>query len=302
MKAIGIGWARRSGGVAAFVLAGLGLLACGPSSTDGGDEASGEGSVVLARIGDEVVTTQDLGPLPPKANAANRLDALVRRKIAIAEARRQGLQNAPKLRAELEQIQRNARLQEEALLRNAFFNSIRLGLTLSEDELREHYEKTKERYTERQWDLRMQGFPNEDAALAANAALGAGDRLDPAQSDAPGPLPSDKLPRAVLPILHELQAPGDRKVVPLDRWTIVELEAYLPAAQLPFEAVRPKVELSLRAIRAEERMRAEIDRLRKELNVTIDEAALAAFVAAQAAAPPADAAPAPAGAAAPPAP
>jgi hypothetical protein len=83
-------------------------------------------------------------------------------------------------------------------------------------------------------------------------------------------------------------------VVPLDRWTVVELEAYLPAAQLPFEAVRDKVEMSLRAIRSEELMRAEIDRLRAAKDVTIDEAALAAHAAGNPESPPAQAAPAPA--------
>jgi hypothetical protein len=208
---------------------------------------------------------------------------LVRRKLAIAEARRRGLQNEPKVRAALDEIHRNAQVQEEGLLRNALFNSIRLGIEVSEEDLREQYENTKERYVERQWALRMQGFPNEEAALAANAALGADGRLDPQQSEATGLVPAEKLPRGVLPILHELLQPGDRKVIALDRWTIVELEEYQPAAQLPFETVRPKVELSVRAIRAEEKLREELDRLRAEMKIEVDEAALAAHVAEQAA-------------------
>lgn len=297
MKAPGFQRIRCAARVAVFALAGSASLACGGPSQEGDAASPAPGGVVLARIGDEVITTEDLGALPPKANPANRLDALVRRKLAILEARRRGLQNEPKVRADLEQIQRNAVFQEEALLRNALFNSIRVGLQVSEEDVLAHYERTKDRYVERQWALRMQGFANEEAALAALAALGATGRLDPAQSEAPGPLPADKLPPGVLPILHELTQPGQHRVVPLDRWTIVEFEAYLPAAQLPFETVRPKVELSLRAMLAEELMRAEIDRLRTEMKVTIDEGALAAFAAVQSEPPPA--APAPAAAPAP---
>jgi hypothetical protein len=288
LKAIASRRGSRTVQGALSLLLGLSSLACGPTSTEVDTSASTEvdasarpaaGGVVLARIGDDVITTEDLGPLPPRAIPANRLDVLIRRRLAIIEARRRGLENEPKVKAAIEELHRNALNQEEGLLRNALFNSIRLGLTVTEEELLAHYEATKERYLERQWALRMQGFENEDAALAANAALGTSGRLDPAQSDAPGPLPSDKLPRGVLPILHELVQPGDRRVLPLDRWTIVELEAYLPAAQLSFEAVRPKVELSLRAIRAEEQLRAELERVRKEMNVTVDEAALAAWAA-----------------------
>ena len=282
MKAIGSHRGGRTLQGALSLLLGLSALACGPTSTEVDASAPpAAGGVVLARIGDDVITTEDLGPLPPKAIPANRLDVLIRRRLAIIEARRRGLENEPKVKAAIEELHRNALNQEEGLLRNALFNSIRLGLTVTEEDLLAHYEATKERYLERQWALRMQGFENEDAALAANAALGANGRLDPTQSEAPGPLPADKLPRGVLPILHELVSPGDRRVVPLDRWTIVELEAYLPAAQLSFEVVRPKVELSLRAIRAEEQLRAELQRVRTEMNVTVDEAALAAWAAAK---------------------
>ena len=276
------------------MLAGLAVLACEQSAPDAGESSAAKGSVVLARVGQEVVTADDLGFLPPKADASARLEVLVRRKLAIQEARRRGLQNEPKIRAEIEELHRNSARQEEGLLRNALYNSIRLGLVVSEEDLRALYEKTKERYTERQWALRTQSYPNDEDARAADAALGATGHLDPAQSQAPGPLPSEKLPPGILIILHELQKPGDRKVVPLDRWTVVELEAYLPAAQLPFEAVRDKVEMSLRAIRSEELLRVEIDRLRAAKDVTIDEAALAAHAAANPESPPAQAAPAPA--------
>ncbi len=284
----------RSGWRVLLLLAVLASLACGPSAPVGGESKPADGDVVLARIGKEVVTTRDYGVVPPKADPTQRLEVLVRRKLALAEARRRGLDNDPKVRGEIEEIRQNTLRQEEAVLRNALFNSIRLGLQVSEEDLRAQYEKTKDRYLERQWSLRTQSFASEDEARAAEAKLGANGRLDPKQSEAPGPLPAEKLKGPVLVILHELKQPGDRKVVALDRWTIVELVEYLPAAQIPFEAVRDKVELNLRAIRAEEMLGEQLDKVRSEIGVTIDEAALAAYVEAQRQTPPAAAAPAPA--------
>jgi hypothetical protein len=280
------GWRRRL-----LLAAALGSLACGQAAPVGGDSKPGEGDVVLAHVGKDVVRASELGALPPLADPTQRLDVIIRRKLALAEARRRGLENDPKVRGELEEIRQNSLRQEEGVLRNALFNSVRLGLTVSEEELRAQYEKTKDRYLERQWSLRTQGFASEDEARAADARLGAKGRLDPQQSEAPGPLPAEKLKGPVLVILHELKQPGDRKVVALDRWTIVELVEYLPAAQLPFEAVREKVDLNLRAIRAEELLRAQLDQARTEMGVKVDEAALAAYVAAQRQAPPAAAAP-----------
>lgn len=283
MKTRGSDRERRATRVAGVLIAGLALVACGEASEPAAESAPAQGSPVLARFGDGgVVTAEDLGPLGPRANGMNRLDALIRRRLVVEEALRRGLDKQEKVQAGFAEIERNATNQREALLRNAFFNSIRLAIPLSEEDVVAWYEQTKERYRERQWSLRMQAFPNEDAALAAAAALGPNGRLDPEKSEAPGPLPAEKLPQPVLPILHLLVQPGDRRIVPLDAWTIVELVEYLPDAQLPLEAVRPKVELSLQATRAEEQMRAEIERLRTQANVQIDEAALAAYAEEQA--------------------
>ena len=276
MKAIGIGRGGRSGRARLFVLAGLAVLACEKPAPEAGKSDAAKGSVVLARIGKEVVTAGELGALPPNADGKARLEMLVRRKLAIQEARRRGLENDPAVRAEIEVIRNNCARLEEGLLRNAFNKSIHRGMVLSEEDVRAHYEQTKASYVERQWMLRMQSYPNEEEARAAAAALGATGRLDPKQSEVLGPLPASELPRGLLTSLHELQKPGDRVVVPLNRWTVVELVEYLPSAQLPFELVRGKVEQSLRAVRAEELVRAEIDRLRAAKDVSIDEAALAA--------------------------
>ena len=114
------------------------------------------GSVVLARVGDEVVTADDLGILPPNGDAKARLEVLVRRKLAIAGgAPPRARERSEGPRAKSRRSAAIPRGMEEGLLRNALFNSIRLGLVVSEEDLRAHYEKTKERYTERQWALRI---------------------------------------------------------------------------------------------------------------------------------------------------
>ena len=52
--------------------------------------------VVLARVGDEVVTAEDLGFVPVWAKPSDRLESLVTRKLAAEEARRRGLAEVPK--------------------------------------------------------------------------------------------------------------------------------------------------------------------------------------------------------------
>lgn len=282
MRAVRSDRERCAGSLACALFASLALVACGEASRPDAGSAPPKTGTVLARIGEnEVVTTDDLGPLGPQANPSQRLEALIRRRLVVQEAIRRGLENEPKVRAGFAEIERHATTQREGLLRNALFNSIRLAIPISEEDVVAQYEKLKDRFRERQWALRMQSFPSEDAARAAAEALGKDGRLDPMYDLAPTPLPAEKLPRGVLTSLHELVKPGDRKVIPLEAWTIVELVEYLPDAQLPLEAVRQKVELSLQATRAEEQMRAEIDRVRTQTDVRIDEAALAAWVAEQ---------------------
>ena len=270
MKATGYGWT--SLGVLLCLLA---VFACEKRAQDAPEPTGDPGRVVLARVGDEVVTVEDLGFIPVREKPSSKLEMLVMRKLAAAEARRRGLAEEPQTRAKLAGYRHSALMWEEGLLRNALFNSIRLGFTFSEEELRAHFEKTKDRYIEPQWTLRVQKLASEAEARAADAELGATGRLDPAKSEALGPAPAGQLPPDLRPSLPLFEQPGDRQVLDLaGAWSLVELEAYLPAAPPPFEAARERVDQDLRAVRAELVLSEELARLRAE-QVVIDEAALA---------------------------
>jgi hypothetical protein len=202
---------------------------------------------------------------------------LVSRKLAAVEARRRGLADDPKTRAKIAEFRRNLATWEEGLLRNVLYNSIRQGMTLSEEVVRAHYEKTKKRYIEGRSELRLRTFASEAEARSAAKALGATGRLDPATSESLGPAPIEQLPADLQPVVRQLAQPGDRRIV--DRagvWTLVELEAYDANALPAFETVRVRVEQDLRAVLAEDAMNTELAKLRTE-QVKIDEAALANF-------------------------
>lgn len=205
-------------------------------------------------------------PVPARAArvaTGEREDRAARlRRLAAAEARRQGLDAAPEVRAALEEARREAAAQEEEVLRDALFARIRDGLVLSEEEVRAHYEAHRVRYTERRVRLRRQAFASEEAARAAQAALGPGGRLDPAAAEELGPLSiAAAAAEAVGPEVVALHRPGERVVVPREGGSaLVELVEVLPAEPLPFEAVRGQVEKSLRTLRAQEAFRAEIER------------------------------------------
>jgi hypothetical protein len=256
----------------------LAALACEkpkeqPAAEQAGVEADPQ-RVVLARVGDKVVTVEDLGFVPYRANVASKLETLVTRKLAAEEARRRGLENEPKTREKLAQFRHTALMWEEGLLRNALYNSIRLGLTLSEEELRTHFQQTQGKYTEPQWKLRIQKFASEAEARDAAARLGAAGRLDPAQGELIGPAPSAQLPPPLMGALPLLKAPGDRQVVDLSgSWALVELEELVPNAPMSFEAVRDQVDAELRAQRAEVMLTAELGKLRAA-QVSIDQQAL----------------------------
>ena len=246
-------------------------------------DALGEAAVVVARVGGEPILVREARALlrageasdPARRRAA--VEGVIVRRLAAAEARRRGLDSEAGLRAELGAVEHEARARQEALLRDALYARIREELALSEAELREHYEETRSRFLERQVRLRRRVFPDRAAAEAADAALGLAGRLDPTGREALGPAPVRALPPEVLPEALELQAPGDRVVVDAADGTaaVVELVEVLPAEAPAFEAVRERVEASLRTLRAQAAMRELLAERRAAASVGIDEAVLA---------------------------
>jgi hypothetical protein len=198
---------------------------------------------------------------PAQSPSEARTDRTARlRRLAAAEARRRGLDATPAVRAALEEVRRGAAAREEEVLRDALFARIRDGLVLSEEELRAHYEANRIRYTERRVRLRRQHFASEEEARAAEAALGPEGRLAPAAAEEIGPLSVAAATEAAGPEVVALRRPGERALVTREgASTLVELVEVLSAEPLPFESVRGQVEKSLRALRAQEAFRAQIE-------------------------------------------
>jgi len=242
-----------------------------------------ETALVVARLDGEPILLREARALLREGAAADpvrrraAVEGVITRRLAAAEARRRGLAAEPTLHAELDAVEREARARREALLRDALYARIREALVLSEAELRAHYAKIRSRFLERQVRLRRRGFPDRAAAEAAHAASRPEGRLDPGASEALGPAAVRALPAEMLPEVLELEAPGDRVVVDAAEGTaaLVELVEVLPAEAPAFEAVRERVEASLRTLRAQEAMRELLAERRAAASVEIDEAALA---------------------------
>ena len=173
--------------------------------------------MVLARVGDEVVTVEDLGFIPVTVNLTNKLETLVMRKLAAEEARRRGLAEEPKTREKLAQF-RNQRPDVGG--RAAPQRPLQLDPTrhdLQRGGAARPLRGDQNRYTAPQWKLRIQKFASEAEARAAAEKLGATGRLDPAQGESLGSAsPPSSFRSALLPVLPLLKQPGDRQVLDLE--------------------------------------------------------------------------------------
>lgn len=258
----------------AFVSGLLPTLSCNP--TDHATRGLQAADKVVARIGSHTITAGDLTAIRGERNDPRRqLDAVIARRLAAQEARRKGLAKTDEMQQRLTAIQRQAAAQEEAVLRDALFAKLKSDLKLSDQDLRDFYEKTKIRFAIRELHLRRAAFASKADAEAAFAKLTAQGRLDPKSSEEIGPAPIEKLPPTVLPEALQLRQPGDRVLIQRGSdAAIVELLEILPAEPRPFEEVRDKVEESLRTIRAQEAFNMEMERLRAEAKVEVDQAAL----------------------------
>ena len=246
------------------------LLATALAAGCGSSEPQQSELDVVARVDGEPVAIAEPvhGAAQTPAAALGRVDAAVARHLAAGEATRRGL-SAGATSGPLS-------VRDEEKLRDALFASMRDSLELGEDELRAHYEKTRVRYVTPQVSLRRQAFASESDARAEDRRLGVNGHIAAEGSDRIGPAPVDGLPTTVMPEALTLTAPGQRIVFGRDgRWWLVELEANHAAEPLPFEAVRIRVEQSLRMLRAQEEFRAEIVRLRSEAQIEIEGSALA---------------------------
>jgi hypothetical protein len=176
----------------------------------------------------------------------------VTRTLAAREATRRGLHETQEVRERLEQIRADAAKREEEILRDALFQNLVESIQPSEEALRDHYEKTKVRYTQRR--VRLRRYPMESAQAAA-AALETGSLAR--EPEIIGPAPVAELPQAVLPEATRLGNVGGRLVAgnASEGWSVIELVEVLPAAQRSFEEVRSEVEAAVRLREADREFR-----------------------------------------------
>lgn len=255
--------------VAAVVLVGCGLGE-GPESP----ERAGGGPVV-ARVGEAEIGVSELGPgeYEDVAERERRLEVVIARKLAAREARRRDL--AATLSDQIAGIRRQARLAEEELLRDALFDHVRTSLELSPAELRAHYEQTKHRYGTPQVRVRVARFDSKGEVDEARARLEAGASLAGGAFESVGPMPVGDLPAELLPEAARLREPGRHVVLERDgSWLLVELAERLAAAPRAYEAVRARVEDSLRTLRGQEAFRELVAELRRREGVEIVESVL----------------------------
>ncbi len=292
---------REDGGLATSTTAELRMAMAG-------DPEAGE--EVVAWIDDEPVPIDEarslLGGSAGRDPAQRRMaveGAIARRLVARADRARQG----SRARQTVKDSRRDASQPgggEWTAARvdavpgiDALFERLRDGLSFSEDELRAHYGKTRSRYLTRQIRLRRH-------VLATGARPSASSRSEaprtprapraPEASDTPlpevdsalseviiGPAPLHDLPPSLLPEVLELQDIGERIVIDhSDEGTaaggtiLVELLEILPAEPLSFERVRDQVAASLRTLRAQKAVRAQLAELRATSAIAIEEAML----------------------------
>jgi hypothetical protein len=263
------------------------MLACGrgeqPAAKAPSAAADDVASRVVAHLNGAPIEVDDLRvsfPLAMRGDLRPALDATVARRLVADEARRRGLDAKDDVQAQLAALRSEAAAREETLLRDALVASLDADVAVSEEELRAQYEKAPMRFMEPQLHLRRAAFPTAEAAQAENARLGADGRLDPAASEELGPAPVEELMQQGIMGMMRLQEPGERIVVPREgHYELIELIERLPPAPLPFEKVRPQLEVQLRSQRAGEAFAKLVEELRAKAKLEVDEAALAAEAA-----------------------
>jgi hypothetical protein len=263
------------------MLAHFTLSACGPIETPGDttDASSPRRSGVVATVNGEPIAVADLHDgMPTRSSLEERLDRAIDYALAAQEARRRALDEDPAVREAIERIRSQARRDEGQALREALHRALLAEVSFSESDLQRHHAETKARYFERQYRFRRMVYDTEGAALEAAVALGTAGHLDEQQAESIGPVVANDLPRDILPDALRMRTPGARAVIQGDsRWQLVELVEILPAEPQPFDAVRERVEASLRAQLAQAELVERIGQLRAEAVIDVDEAGLAAI-------------------------
>jgi len=231
----------------------------------------------IATIGDRAILIADLAQSTSVEERRRFVDREIARVLASQEATKRGLTETDAVARAIAGLRRDAATREEALLRDALFQSIREGLVPTEIDLQHHYAATKLRYGERQVTLRWWSFGSSEEARNAVAKSGSKRGLDLARAETIGPIFLHALPARVVPEVFHFEKPGDRLPAGSESegFGVVELVEVLPAVPQPFEAVRDRVEESWRTLEAQRAFAKLLAELREKADIEIDEAALA---------------------------
>jgi hypothetical protein len=165
-------------------------------------------------------------------------------------------------------------LKETEVLLKALFDAVTSDVSVSDAEVREHFEQNPREYAQRLITLRRASYASEEAAEAAIAALGASGRLAPHPSEEIGPLAPRDLPRRWRRAARRLREPGAHVTVRRgESWWVFQLvdEKWIEPS---FEEARQRVANSLREARARERFAAEIESVRERTEIRVEASAL----------------------------
>ncbi|HEU4429359.1 MAG TPA: peptidylprolyl isomerase [Myxococcota bacterium] len=247
--------------------------ACGRA----GEPDPGDEGTALAIVGDRAILASDLTRTESAQDRRRAVDSIVARILTSQEATRRGLAETELVARRVGALRRAAAAQEEALLRDALFESIRDALAPTEADLRRHYEANKLRYAEREVTLRWWPLGRQEAASAASTKSVPKVVLDAAEAETIGPISLRALPAKVVPEVFHLTKPGDRLAAGSESegFGVVELVEVLPAVPQPLEAVRDRVEESWRTLEGQRAFAKLMAELREKADVEIDESALA---------------------------
>ncbi|NVB42834.1 peptidyl-prolyl cis-trans isomerase [Pseudenhygromyxa sp. WMMC2535] len=227
-------------------------------------QLSGVPEGALARVGDEVITPEQLDGTHTQLDAYGQarfrgadgqralLDALITEELLVQEARDAGFADDP--RVEWAVFEELAELQRAAVLERRL---PRASVAADTEALRARYEREREQFTEpERRSMRATGFPTFDLAEAALTRMLAGEAT---LEELAAELPDGKVLRTPLtkrdddeyPTFHSALfdpalAEGDPLPVPVLSGTVVligEVDEIQPATTLPFDD--PKVQEQL---------------------------------------------------------
>jgi hypothetical protein len=247
---------------------------------------------VVARVDGEEVTRAELEELAewlasrrhsrgePDLDAA--LESWIESRLLHDEVAARGLADDGDYRTGLAAVRARVWRSEQELARNAVVSALAQGLVFSNEDLREFYDATSQRFLTTRLHLRQITLPDRETILAIRKRLADGDsfeqlasqaNLDPALRQRAGDLgwlEQRKLPTSVIGPAHRLVEDGEVTEPFRDRegrWNLVQLVAKERSARRSFESVRDQLDRELRVIRSREALVELLKQRRAGLNV-----------------------------------